>query len=89
MTVNRNDVVTIPKWLVIVLLPMFFGAMTGYGAYKISSTKYEIEIQNLKSESEKKINKAEVEIQFNDLRNRLTRIEEKLDRNGRIIQDNQ
>lgn len=79
MTVNKNEVVTIPKWLVIVLMPAFVAAFTGYGTYKISSTKYELEIENLKSESEKKINKAEVEVQFNDLRNRLTRIEDKID----------
>jgi len=89
MTVDRKDVVTIPKWLVIVLLPVLVSALTGYGTYKISSTTYELEIRNLKSDSEKKINKAEVDVQFTDIRNRLLRIEEKLDRNGRIIQDAQ
>ncbi len=87
MTINKAEVITIPKWKLIVLIPILVSAVTGYATYKASSMRYEIKIQNLEEETDKKINKSEVDIQFTNVKTQLNRIEDKLDRNGRIIQE--
>ena len=54
MTVNKNDVITIPKWLVIIVLPILFSAITSYGIYRARIATVETKITNVE-ESIKRI----------------------------------
>jgi len=79
MTVNRNEVVTIPKWLVIVLLPMLIAGITSFGFFKANNAKQEEKMM----QTEKtllRIDDTKVDAkEFKMLQDQLNRIENKLD----------
>jgi hypothetical protein len=79
MTVNRNDVITLPKWLVIIVLPMIISLASAYGLHSATEGKNEVKIENLQKETEKKVNKSEVDTRFESIQKQLDRIENKLD----------
>jgi len=79
MTVDKKEVITLPKWLVILVLPMLVSGLVAYGAmsswkgtYENKVETNEVQIQRLE---EKKVNRDE----YNQLINTLNRIENKLD----------
>ena len=79
MTVDKKEVITLPKWLVILVLPMLVSGLVAYGAMSSWKGSYEnkvetneIQIQKL---DEKKVDRNE----YNQLLNTLNRIENKLD----------
>ena len=79
MTIDKKDVVTLPKWLVILVLPMIISAIVAYGL--VSETKATLETKSVRNEQEitrlqdQKIDRNEL----NQLINTLNRIELKLD----------
>jgi hypothetical protein len=80
MTIDKREVITIPKWIIMVLTPMVVSAVGSFVAISVQSAKYETEIAQLKEESENKINKAEAELQFQFIKEQLKAINLKLDK---------
>lgn len=76
MTISKSEVITIPKWLVIVLFPIIIGGITGYAASKASAAKVETKTELLQKEVEKKANQTE----FLIIQKQMDRIEGKLDK---------
>lgn len=80
MTVNKNDVITIPKWLVIIILPMLVAGVTSFGFYKANTAKQEEKLNSTEKQliriDDSKVSKAE----FGMLKDQLGRIEDKLDK---------
>ena len=79
MTIDKKEVITLPKWLVILVLPMLISAIVAFGSisawkgsYETKAMRNEQEIQKL---DEKKVDRNE----FNQLINTLNRIENKFD----------
>lgn len=79
MTVNKNEIITLPKWLVILVLPMLVSAIMTIsiisnekGTYNEKVNKHTIEIEALKMD---KIDRNEL----NFIIPALSRIEGKLD----------
>ena len=81
MTIDRKDTINIPKWLVLIAVPALMSGLGTYVGAKVTQAKYEIEIQNLKQESAKKINKVEADLQFEFIKQQLVSINKKLDVN--------
>lgn len=86
MTVNKNDVITIPKWLVIVLTPIVVAGLTTWGVYRSTNAKNEqrLDIQEKQTEyaiklTEKLDNDKVSRKEFVMLQSQLNRIEDKLD----------
>jgi hypothetical protein len=80
MTVNRKDVITIPKWLVIVLIPIVMGSVGGFAASRFNYGKNEKQIEvNTKRLDVVEQNKVD-NARFVIIENSLNRIEDKLDR---------
>ncbi|MBV5313778.1 MAG: hypothetical protein JZU47_10810 [Prolixibacteraceae bacterium] len=79
MTVDKKDIITIPKWLVIWVAPMLVSAIVAFGTisawkgkYETKAARNEQEIQRL---DERKVDRKEMDL----LLNTLNRIENKLD----------
>lgn len=89
MTVSKNESITIPKWLVIFLAPMIVAIVTSYVTAQVTSAKYELKIVELEKITDKKINKAEADLQFQFIKQQLDVINKKLDRNEQTTIDNQ
>jgi len=81
MTINKSESITIPKWLVIFLMPMIVAIITSFIAIQVTNAKYELKILELEKVTEKKINKAEADLQFQFIKQQLDVINQKLDRN--------
>jgi hypothetical protein len=71
VTVEKNEVVVIPKWLLIYLIPFLTAMITGIVNYKVFANQMEMEIIQINKEMttmqrdmDKKVNAAEVNIQF-------------------------
>ena len=79
MTINRNDVITIPKWLVIILLPMLIAGITSYGFYRANNAKMEEKINSQEKVVIKLDNNKVSTAEFKMMQNQLDRIENKLD----------
>ena len=79
MTVNRNDVITIPKWLVIWLLPMLIAGITSYGFYRANNAKLEEKIASQEKTVIKIENNKVSTGEFKMMQGQLDRIETKLD----------
>lgn len=79
MTVDKKDVITIPKWLVIWVAPMVVSAVVAFGTISAWKGKYETKAirneQEIQRLDEKKVDRNEL----NQLINTLNRIENKLD----------
>lgn len=79
MTIDKREVITIPKWLVIVVLPMIISGLVAFGS--ISTWKGSIETKTSRNEKEietlftKKVEYSE----YNRLFMTLERIEKKID----------
>lgn len=79
MTVDKKDVITIPKWLVIWLLPMLVSGVVAFGV--VSEIKAQLQIKAERNEKEierlqdQKVDRNE----FNQLINTLNRLEKKFD----------
>lgn len=76
MTISKSEVITIPKWLVIVLFPILIGGIAGFAASKASAAKTETRVEVLQKDVEKKANQTE----FMIIQNQLNRMESKLDK---------
>lgn len=79
MTVDKKEVITIPKWLVIWVIPMIISLIVAYGT--ISTWKGSYETKAIRNEQEiirlqdQKVDRNEIA----NLREQLNRIESKLD----------
>lgn len=80
MTLDKKEVITLPKWLVIIVAPMIVAGIVTYGS-----------VNFWKGSAETKINRAEAEIQkldekkldrdeFEQLMKTINRVEDKLDK---------
>ena len=45
MVLNKSEVITIPKWLVIVLFPILIGGIAGYATSRFNAGRQEKEIE--------------------------------------------
>jgi len=79
MTLDRKKYIQIPTWLLTIALPLIIAAITSYGIYKSQNAKNEEKIEQLEKAQSEKVNKGEVDVQFQDVKNALNRIENKLD----------
>jgi len=79
MTVDRKEVITIPKWLIIVAVPVVVSIFTAGVTSAVTSAKYEVKIATLEKEIELKSNSAEVNLQFQFIAKQLQTINDKLD----------
>ena len=79
MTVDKKDVITIPKWLVIWLLPMLVSGVVAFGV--VSEIKAQLQIKAERNEKEiERLQDQKVDrYEFNQLINTLHSIERKLD----------
>ena len=79
MTINRNEVITIPKWILVILIPILATAITSYGVFKGQTAKQDEKLMNQEREithiEATKVSRDE----FLMLQNQLNRIESKLD----------
>jgi len=89
MTINKNEAITIPKWLVIFLMPMLVAGITSFVAIQVTSAKYEMKLIEVEKIADKKINKAEADLQFQFIKQQLDVINKKLDRNEQTTIDTQ
>jgi hypothetical protein len=78
MTINKSDVVTLPKWLIIIIIPIMLGSI-GYAASRFAAGKQDKQIEvNTKRLDVVESNKID-RVQFEMIENSLIRIESKLD----------
>ncbi len=79
MTVDKKEVVILPKWLVLGLMPTIIGAITAYGVYTATGAVVQTKIQQHAEEinklQETKIDRNE----FNLILKQLDAIQRKLD----------
>lgn len=79
MTLDKNDIITLPKWLVIVVLPMVVSAIISFGLFRANAAQQEEKVNNvINVTNELKQNKVERN-EFIMIQNQLNRIEEKVD----------
>jgi len=80
MTIDKKEVITLPKWLVILVLPMLISAIITYGG--LSGTKATLQTKALRNEQEiqrlydQKCDRNE----FNKLYDIMIRVENKVDK---------
>lgn len=83
MTIDKRETVTLPKWVLIIVLPFFMSVVGTWGTYLITNTKakaiIETKVGNQKeSIDELKRNKVGIG-EFDFIKAQLNRIEKKLD----------
>jgi hypothetical protein len=80
MTIDKREVITIPKWLVIVLIPIIMGSIGGFavGRFDAGRNSKQIEV-NTKRLDVVERNKVDMET-FKVIEGSLQRIEDKLDK---------
>ena len=80
MTLDKNDIITLPKWLVIVVLPMIVSAIISFGLFRANAAKQEEKVSNvINVTNELKQTKVDRN-EFIMIQNQLNRIESKVDR---------
>lgn len=79
MTLDKNDIITLPKWLVIVVLPMLVSAVISFGLFRANAAQQEEKVSNvINVTNELKQTKVDRN-EFIMIQNQLNRIEEKVD----------
>lgn len=79
MTLDKNDVITLPKWLVILVLPMIVSAIISFGLFRANAAKTEEKVSNVVNvTNELKQTKVDRN-EFIIIQNQLNRIESKVD----------
>lgn len=85
MTVDKKDVITIPKWLVIWISPAIVSVIIGYGAYKTFSANIEttltLQKDQIKQLQESKIERNEFNMILNQLRDINIKLDEHINNN--------
>ncbi len=85
MTVDKKDVITIPKWLVIWISPAIVSVIIGYGAYKTFSANIEttltLQKDQIKQLQESKIERNEFNLILNQLRDINIKLDEHINNN--------
>jgi hypothetical protein len=76
MTIDKKEVITIPKWLVIVMVPLTLGLIGGYSSSKFMAGKRDADITHLQQQVQNKVDRNEIQM----IQEALTRIESKLDK---------
>jgi len=89
MTINKNDSVTLPKWLLIVFIPIFLSGITAWVTSQVTSAKYELQIANLEKALVLKSNANEVNLQFQFIKEQLNTINKKLDSSDEKLDRNE
>lgn len=79
MTINKEDVITLPKWLVIVVLPMTVSAIISFGVFKAGAAKQEEKVSNIENVTDKLEREKVDRNEFTLIQSQLNRIEEKVD----------
>jgi hypothetical protein len=87
MTIDKREVITIPKWLVILFVPLIFGGVGGFatGSFGRGQVVKQVEVntKRLDSVEKDKIGQGEMSMlktQLDRIETRQARIEEKLDK---------
>jgi len=79
MTLDKNDIITLPKWLVILVLPMIVSAIISFGLFRANAAQQEEKVNNVViTTNELKQNKVDRN-EFIMIQNQLNRIEGKVD----------
>jgi len=87
MTISKTDKITIPTWILAIIMGVMIPLATSYSFNKTTLDKQE-EKTAYNKEQIKKLESEKVDrSEFKIIQDQLLRIEQKLDRNGRIIQD--
>lgn len=86
MTLNRNDIITIPTWVLTIVAPIVVTIVTSITIIRVNNARMEERIITIQAESQKKLNKAESDIlfqnfqtQFNQINSNLEKIDRKID----------
>lgn len=79
MTIDKKEVITLPKWLVILVLPMLVSAIVAFGAISAWKGSYETKAERNEHEIQKLYDQKTDRTEMNILLNTLNRIENKLD----------
>ena len=79
MTIDKKDVITLPKWLVILVLPMLVSGLVAFGAISTWKGSYETKASRNEAEIQKLYDQKTDRNEMNLLINTLNRIENKLD----------
>ena len=45
MTIDKKEVISIPKWLILVIIPILVGGMGGYASSRASSARTEKQVE--------------------------------------------
>jgi len=79
MTIDKREVITIPKWLMVIIIPLVMGGLGGYAMNRYNSGKQEKQIEiNTKRLDLVETNKVDIN-EFRMIEESLGRIERKLD----------
>lgn len=79
MTINKSEVITLPKWLVILVLPMIISLVTAYGLFRANSARVDEKLISTKQELLRIDNSKASKDEFNLVKEQLNRIEKKID----------
>ena len=60
MTFNKKDTITLPKWLIIILIPILMSSITAYGVVKAKDAKLEKQVEINTSALEKKADAVDI-----------------------------
>lgn len=79
MTIDKKEVITLPKWLVILVLPGLVSALVAYGAWSSWKGSTDTESQRNKQDIQKLYDQKADRSENTLIMNSLERIEKKLD----------
>jgi hypothetical protein len=80
MTIRKDDIITLPTWMVVLLLPIVVSAVISFGVFKASAAQQKEKVDNvINTTNELKQNKVDRN-EFIMIQNQLNRIEEKVDK---------
>jgi len=75
MTIDKRENVTIPVWLISIIMSLLIAGFTAWGLASAKAAAAEIRLEHIEKDMSKKVNKDEM----NMVINRLDRIERKID----------
>ena len=75
MTIDKREVITIPKWIILIVLPIVIGGIGGYATSRFNAGKSETRINYLEKTIDNKVDRNE----FQQIEKLLIRIDGKLD----------
>jgi uncharacterized protein YpmS len=79
MTLDKKEVITIPKWLVVILSPVIVALVVSFGSMNLWKGASDTKLDRAEQEIEKLDNEKVDRTEFNQLMNAMNRVEDKLD----------